>query len=176
MTKLQRARRGHLALALAAALCVSSPASAQVFTGRIDATVQDGTGAVLPGVNVEISGPQGQNSVTDAQGEAHFLNLPPGTYQVKASLPGFAEYLNKAVAVGTGGSVPLRISLGVAGVSEQVQVSVESPVVDPKRTAVATTITNDELQNIPSARDPWVVLQTVPGIIVDRVNVGGSES
>jgi len=149
---------------------------AQVFTGRIDATVQDGTGAVLPGVNVEISGPQDQNTVTDAQGEAHFLNLPPGTYQVKASLSGFAEYLNKAVAVRTGGSVPLRISLSVAGVSEQVQVSVESPVVDPKRNAVATTITIDELQNIPSARDPWVVLQTVPGIIVDRVNVGGSES
>ena len=64
----------------------------------------------------------------------------------------------------------------MAGVSEQVQVSVESPVVDPKRNAVSTTITNEELQNIPSARDPWVVLQTVPGIIVDRVNVGGSES
>src|SRR6185436_13560551 len=30
--------------------------------------------------------------------------------------------------------------------------------------------------NIPSSRDPWVVLQTVPGIIVDRVNVGGAES
>ena len=64
----------------------------------------------------------------------------------------------------------------MAGVSEQVQVSVESPVVDPKRDNVSTTITNEELQNIPSARDPWVVLQTVPGIIVDRVNVGGSES
>ena len=52
----------------------------------------------------------------------------------------------------------------------------KSPVVDPKRDDVSTTITNAELQNIPSARDPWVVLQTVPGIIVDRVNVGGSES
>src|SRR5205823_4692304 len=31
-------------------------------------------------------------------------------------------------------------------------------------------------QNIPSSRDPWVVLQTVPGVIVDRVNVGGAES
>ena len=37
-------------------------------------------------------------------------------------------------------------------------------------------MTNDELQQIPSARDPWVVLQTVPGVIVDRVNVGGAES
>ena len=162
MTKLQRGRWVRLVWGLAAALLVTSPASAQVFTGRIDTTVQDGTGAVLPGVNVEISGPQNQNTVTDAQGEAHFLNLPPGTYQVKASLSGFAEYLNKSVAVAAGGSVPLRVTLSVAGVSEQVQVSVESPVVDPKRNNVSTTITNEELQNIPSARDPWVVLQTVP--------------
>ena len=176
MTKLQRGRWAHVGWALVVALCVSASATAQVFTGRIDTTVQDGTGAVLPGVTVEVTGPQNQNTVTDAQGEAHFLNLPPGAYQVKASLAGFAEYQNRAVTVGAGVSVPLRITLTVAGVTEQVQVSIESPVVDPKRDAVSTTITNAELQNIPSSRDPWVVLQTVPGIIVDRVNVGGSES
>ena len=176
MTKLQRGRWAHVGWALAVALCVASSATAQVFTGRIDTTVADGTGAVLPGVTVEVTGPQNQSTVTDAQGEAHFLNLPPGTYQVKASLAGFAEYQNRSVTVGAGISVPLRITMAVAGVTEQVQVSIESPVVDPKRDAVSTTITNAELQNIPSARDPWVVLQTVPGIIVDRVNVGGSES
>ena len=41
---------------------------------------------------------------------------------------------------------------------------------------MSTNVSLDELQNIPSSRDPWVVLQTVPGIIVDRVNVGGAES
>ncbi|MCA1561152.1 MAG: carboxypeptidase-like regulatory domain-containing protein [Acidobacteria bacterium] len=76
----------------AAAFCMllaALPASAgaQVFTGRIDATVVDSTGAVLAGVTVAISGPRNQETVTDAQGEAHFLNLAPGTYQVKASLP-----------------------------------------------------------------------------------------
>ena len=34
----------------------------------------------------------------------------------------------------------------------------------------------EELQQLPSARDPWVILQTVPGVVVDRVNVGGAES
>ena len=88
MTQQQRGWRAHLVRALAAALLAASSASAQVFTGRIDVTVQDGTGAVLPGVTVEVSGPQNQNTVTDPQGEAHFLSLPPGTYQVKASLAG----------------------------------------------------------------------------------------
>jgi len=176
MTRQYRGCRTHLVWALAAALFAATPAAAQVYTGRIDVTVQDSTGAMLPGVTVGVSGPLNQEAASDAQGEAHFLNLPPGTYQVKGSLSGFSDYLNRAVVVGAGGSVPLRVTMTVAGLTEQVQVSIESPVVDPKREAIATTITNAELQNIPTARDPWVVLQTVPGIIVDRVNVGGSES
>jgi len=67
----------------AALLCaMSTTAGAQVFTGRIDVTVRDSTGAVLPGVTVSAGGPQNQNTVTDAQGEAHFLNLPAGAYEV----------------------------------------------------------------------------------------------
>jgi Carboxypeptidase regulatory-like domain/TonB-dependent Receptor Plug Domain len=161
---------------MAAMLCLAATANAQVFTGRIDVTVQDSTGAVLPGVTVEVSGPQKQTTITDAQGQVHLLNLPAGIYQVKATLQGFADYLNRAVPVTAGGEVPLRLTLGVQGVTEQVQVSGDTPILEPKRQSISTSITNQELQNIPSARDPWVVLQTVPGVIVDRVNVGGSES
>src|SRR3954462_9718872 len=155
---------------------ISSPAAAQVFTGRIDVTVTDSTGAVLPGVTIEVTGPQKQNTTTDTKGEAHVFNLPAGSYQVKASLQGFANYLNRAVPVSAGSAIPLRVTLGVQGVSEQVQVSGEVPIVEPKRQSISTNVTNQELQNIPTSRDPWVVLQTVPGVIVDRVNVGGSAS
>ena len=158
------------------ALAIATPSSAQVSTGRIDASIADSTGAVLPGVAVDISGPQSQSAVTDTQGEAHFLNLAPGTYTVSAKLTGFGDYLNKNVAVTTGASVPLKISLSVAGVATQVQVTSDTPVVDTKKMGTSTNISVEELQNIPSSRDPWVVLQTVPGIIVDRVNVGGAES
>ena len=68
------------------AVAVATPAAAQVFTGRIDVTVVDSTGAILPGVSVDLSGPQQQSAVSDAQGEVHLLNLPAGPYQVKASL------------------------------------------------------------------------------------------
>jgi len=158
------------------ALAIATPSSAQVSTGRIDASIADSTGAVLPGVTVDISGPQSQSAVTDALGEAHFLNLAPGTYTVSAKLSGFSDYLNKSVAVTTGGSVPLKISMSVAGVSTQVEVTSDTPVVDTKKMSTSTNVSVEELQNIPSSRDPWVVLQTVPGIIVDRVNVGGAES
>ena len=176
MTNWQHGWRTRAGWVLAAILWTAAPAAAQVFTGRLDVTVQDSTGAVLPGVTVTVSGPQNQEAVTDSQGEVHLLNLPVGTYQVKASLSGFADFLNRSVPVTAGSVVPLRVTLGVQGVAEQVQVSAGTPVIEPKKQTVSTSITNAELQNIPSARDPWVVLQTVPGVIVDRVNVGGSES
>ena len=153
------------------------PASAQtLFQGRIDVTVVDAQGGLVPGVTLQIAGPTNQTLVTDDQGEAHFVNLPPGTYSVNANLQGFRPYVNERVSVTAGTSVPLRIAMQVGGVAEAVQVTSDPPVVDPGRQTVTTSISYDELQRIPSSRDPWVVLQTVPGIVVDRVNVGGAES
>jgi hypothetical protein len=165
-----------MVLCAAISAAAATPSIAQVSTGRIDATVADTTGAILPGATVEIAGPQNRSAVTDSLGEAHFLNLEPGTYTVSAKLSGFSDYLNKNIAVTTGGSVPLKISMAVAGVSTQVQVTSETPIVDTKKMTTSTNMSVEELQNIPSSRDPWVVLQTVPGVIVDRVNVGGAES
>jgi hypothetical protein len=163
-------------LALLAVLAWAAPGAAQVFTGRIDLTVADSTGALLPGATVDLTGPRNESKPTDAQGTAHFLDLPPGTYEVKVSLSGFSDYLNREVPVTVGGAVPLRITLAIAGVQTQVQVTAETPVIDNKKTGTSTNVTLEELQNVPSGRDPWVVMQTVPGIIMDRVNVGGSES
>ena len=91
-------------------------------------------------------------------------------------MQGFGEYLNKNVPVVAGGNVQLKATMAVGGVQQQVEVTAATPVIDAKKTGTSTNVTLEELQNIPSARDPWVVMQTVPGIIVDRVNVGGSES
>jgi hypothetical protein len=154
----------------------SAPAAAQVYTGRIEVTAVDATGAVLPGATVEISGPQNETGVTDAKGSAQFLNLPPGIYTVVTKLSGFSEYRNTNVPVVVGGTVPLRVTMAIGGVAQAITVTAESPVVDPKRLTTQTNVTLTELQEVPSARDPWVVLQTVPGIVVDRVNVGGAES
>jgi hypothetical protein len=170
----------RLVQAALVALCLglsALPVSAQVFTGRIDVTVKDSTGAVLPGVTVELSGAATATTVTDTRGEARFLNLAPGRYGVIAKLSGFTDYKNDNVPVGAGSVVPLSVTLAVGGVATAVEVRApETPVIETKRQVVATNVSLDELQNIPTSRDPWVVLQTVPGVVVDRVNVGGAES
>ena len=171
-----RERFARLTVLCASLLAFATPAAAQVYTGRIDITVTDSTGAILPGATVELTGPQNMTAVSDPKGEVHFLSLAPGTYAVAAKLQGFGDYNNRNVPVAAGVGVPLKISLAVGGVTQQVDVTAESPIIDPKKMTTSTNVTNEQLQEIPSARDPWVVLQTVPGIIVDRVNVGGAES
>ena len=162
--------------AFVAAFGFVSTVSAQVFTGRVDVVIEDTTGGRLPGVSVDISGPVNQTQVTDAQGQARFLNLPVGTYAVKAELPGFNSYANNSVQVVSGGSTPLSVRLGVAGTSEVITVTAATPLIDLNRDTTTTNVTLEELQSIPSARDPWVVMQTVPTVYMDRVNVGGAES
>jgi len=51
-----------------------------------------------------------------------------------------------------------------------------TPAIDPARAAVTTHLTADDLQETPNARDPWAMLQTVPTVYLDRLNIGGSES
>src|SRR6185436_3621222 len=106
------------------------PASAQVYTGRIDVTAVDSTGAVLPGVTVEIGGTQTGMQVTDARGEAHFVNLAPGNYTVKATLKGFGDYKNDAVSVGAGSLVALKSPMSVGGVTASETVKAETPILD----------------------------------------------
>jgi hypothetical protein len=152
-----RERLARWAVLCASILAFAAPALAQVYTGRMEVTVTDSTGAILPGATVELSGPQNATAVSDAKGQAVFLNLAPGTYRVKATLTGFGEYSNTNVPVVAGGNVPLKVALAVGGVTQSVDVTAESPVIDPKKTTTSTNVTNEELQQIPSSRDPWVV-------------------
>ncbi|MEO8682182.1 MAG: TonB-dependent receptor [Vicinamibacterales bacterium] len=147
-----------------------------LFQGRIDVTVLDSQGKAVPGALVEIDGLAVQSQTTDQNGEAHFLNLAPGKYSAAVSLSGFNSYRNDQIEVAAGRSVPLRIGLTVSGVTEAVKVVADALVVDPGRQTITTSVSYDQLQHLPSSRDPWVVLQTVPGVVVDRVNVGGAES
>src|SRR5690349_55555 len=100
-----------LGLATIIALGFAAPVSAQVFTGRIDMTIEDATGGRLPGVSVDLTGPSNQNQVSDAQGEVHFLNLPVGLYSIKATLQGFNDFVNNTVQVATGAATPITAKL-----------------------------------------------------------------
>ena len=80
-------------LVLGGLVVFPAPASAQIVTGALRGAVTDASGAVLPGVTVELAGPAliggPKTDVTDQRGQYRFPNLAPGIYVVTASLSGF---------------------------------------------------------------------------------------
>jgi hypothetical protein len=173
-----RLRVSALLAALAIVLGASS-AWAQSQTGDIFGKVTDASGAVLPGVTVTLTSPsllQPQVATTSDTGSFQFPRLNVGTYTVKFELPGFKTVVKEGIEVTVGFNANVSTQLGVSSVQETVTVTGESPIVDTKQTGTRQTFTLEQLQNIPSARDPWVILQQTAGIAMDRENIGGNMS
>ena len=163
-------------LALVALVLWPLAAGAQLQTGNIFGTVVDNQGAALPGVTVTLAGigaPQVQ--VTSAQGQFRFLGLSPGSYSIQAELEGFSTVDFPSVSVNVGRNTTLEITLSAA-VEDVITVTGETPLLDERRVGQGATVSSDDLARVPTARDPWSLLSQAPGVIVDRVNVGGNES
>lgn len=158
-------------------LAAASVANAQIATGNIYGSVSDQQGARLQGVTVTLTSKAigSRATVTDEVGQFRFLNIDKGTYTLSVTLSGFTTQ-EREVIVTTGVNTEIPFSLKVSQVAETITVTAASPIVDTKKIGTATTLSTEELQNTPQSRDPWAVLKTVPGVIVDRVNVGGNES
>jgi hypothetical protein len=168
-----------IVLALVALFATSTLATAQSQTGEIFGKVTDSSGGVLPGVTVTLSGNvllQPLTAVTSETGTFQFPRLVIGVYSVRFDLAGFKSVVNEGIRVTVGFNAQVNAQLGISTVQETITVTGESPIVDTKETGTKQTFTNELLQSIPSARDPWVILQQTAGIAMDRENIGGNMS
>ena len=147
--------------------------------GAIRGKVTDNEGNALPGVSVTLTGGKTapRSIVTSAEGNFRFLNLPVANdYQVVLELTGFKTHTRTNLAVSYGRDITMDVQLEQAALEEQVTVIGQTPVIDTKRTQVGVNITSEMIMRLPTARDPWVMMQLSPGMLIDRENVGGSDS
>jgi hypothetical protein len=168
--------RKALVVAAVLLLAGTGTAYAQLQTGNLYGTTTDNQGQALPGVTITLTGagaPQVQ--VTNAEGQFRFLGLSPGSWAIKAELEGFSTVDYPNIAIGVGRNTTIEVTLTPA-LEEVITVTSESPLLDERKVSTGTTVTATELEKIPTARDPWVILQQTPGVLVDRINVGGNES
>jgi len=148
---------------LLACLVLAWPVAAQETTGGIAGVVRDSAAAVLPGATVNLTGPAGTlSAVTDERGEYRFPRLPPGHYTVKAELQSFAAGTS-AADVTVGNVSRVEFTLGLASLSETVQVTATSSVVDVNSSATATTISKERIDFIPRGRDFTDVVSQAAG-------------
>ncbi len=166
-------------VASALVLFMGATGMAQQQTGEIFGRVVDKSGAVLPGATVTVAGPallQPRTTVTSETGTYRVAELPVGTYSVTFELAGFRTVQRTDVRITIGFRAPINGELELSSIQETVTVTGESPLIDTKATGTKSSFDLESLQNLPTARDPWVMLEKTPGIAMDRANVGGSAS
>ena len=130
----------------------------------------------LPGVTVTVTGvgaPQVQQS--GREGKFRFLNLYPGTYALKAELRGLLHASSARHHHPLGGKTNIEVTL-TGAVKDVITVTGESPLLDERKIDQGANVGAVDLDKVPTARDPWSLLSQAPGVLVDRVNVGGNES
>ncbi len=149
-------------------------------TGTINGRVTDAEGIPLPGVSVTIKSPaliqETQSTTTTVSGMFRFIFLPVGSYEVTFELDGFKKLVKQDVSVAIRKTTTVNAVMEATTLEETVTVVGEAPVVDVKSPTIATNFTLDMLQKIPSARDPWALMEMTPGMVMNSQNVGGSTS
>src|SRR6185295_8627567 len=94
-----------------------TPAFAQSTSATVSGTIDDGTGALIPGVTVTATNTGTGVATTVLSNEAgtyNFASLPPGAYTVSAKLPGFQTATFTGVQLGNRDQVRLNFTLKVA--------------------------------------------------------------
>src|SRR4051794_261335 len=104
--------------ALPALLMLALPLAGQVngaTRGGLGGVVYDSAGAVMPGITVDISGPQGDYQVkSEANGRFEVNGLVPGSYKVTVEAPGFKKFVSEhnLVVVDHTSSLDVRLDIG----------------------------------------------------------------
>lgn len=157
-----------------------SGASVAQGVGAIAGSVVDASGAVLPGVTVTLSNPGtiggSQDTVTDERGAYQFVRLVPGRYSVRGQLTGFRPVVLSDIVVNAAATARADIHLELGDVSESITVSGQAPLLDTTTGLNQTVMDRQVLDTLPGTNDLWGIARVVPSIVMNKYDVGGSES
>src|SRR5438034_208012 len=147
-------------------LAALSPAAVFAQTAELRGVVSDESGAVLPGVSVVIrqtdTGLE-RSSVTDEHGLFRAPALQPGPYRVTSTLMGFKTDV-RTLALSVGEVSEVRVTLGVGGVAETVQVSAAAVQVETTKSDLSGVVSEKQLADLPVLNRGFVGLaQLLPG-------------
>jgi outer membrane receptor protein involved in Fe transport len=148
--------------------CLLAESARSQTTGAIEGRVTDSSGGALPGAAVEARSASLQgvrSATTDGRGGYRILALPPGTYTVKASLPGFASS-EKIAYVTLDSTATVALTLEVTA-QEKVTVTGEAPLIDLTSTTTGSTFSAKVLERMSIGRNYADIVLVQPGVITD---------
>jgi hypothetical protein len=160
-----------LAMFAGALLCLASlPAVALAQQATIAGVAKDSSGAVLPGVTVEVSSPalieKTRSAVTDGSGQFQIIQLVPGTYTVTFTLQGFNTFKRDGVEVSGSGVVSVNAEMKVGEIAETITVTGQTSLVDVRSAGVQRVVTKEVVDAVPTGRLGINLAALQPGIIL----------
>jgi outer membrane receptor protein involved in Fe transport len=142
--------------------------------------VRDQSNAVLPGAVVTVTNTATNVSrSTTSQQEGRFAlpALPPGTYQIEVTIPGFVTERREGLLLSLGSLVEMDFTLKVAGTAEAISVTAESPLVDSQKTAIATVVSQQQIESLPIDGRNFISFAILtPGVSTDRTPQQGASA
>jgi len=143
-------------------------ASAQTYQGALRGAVRDPQG-VVPGAEVILINEDTnaeRSAVTNESGEYAFSSVLPGPYTVRVSLPGFKTDERKGFRIGTQQSAMLDFTLEVGGISEQITVTGDAPLIERSSATQGAMLDKETLQSLPIfGRNTFFAAISTPGVI-----------
>src|SRR5580765_1807414 len=176
-------------LTLAGVMFISSAAAAQESTAELGGGVLDTHCGALPGVTITITNQATgvYRAVVSNQDGTYFATaLVPGLYSIAAELSGFKKYMRNDVRLDLGHTTTLDLQLEVGGLTENVEVTAATPLVDTTSKQIGGNVTTREVSMLPSVNGNFVgLVALLPGIVAnistesfgsDAVSVNGMDS
>src|SRR5262252_4432691 len=156
----------------------SAFAQAVITVAQLNGTVRDSSGSVVANASVSLRNVDTNRtymSNSDASGYYIVPNLHPGTYELNVTYTGFQPFMQSNIQLTVGQTATLDVALAVQGVSQLVEVAVETPAIEPTRTELSNVIETKQIQNLPiSGRLFTDFALLTPGVTTGRTSVGST--
>ena len=129
-----------------------------VAVAEVSGVVSDSTGASIPGAAVKITETEKQfsrSAVSDPAGRFTFPNLPVGPYRLDVNATGFKGYTQTGLVLQVGNSVTVDVTMQVGNVSEHVEVSAQTSLVETRDNTISQVIDEQRISELPlNGRQP----------------------
>jgi outer membrane receptor protein involved in Fe transport len=168
-----RFRLGILLGVLTVGVLLSAAVFAQ-STAEIRGTVEDQSGAVLPGVTVtavnELTGLE-RTTTSDEGGRFILPRLPVGMYRVEASLQGFRKFATAPFRLDVEDVRQVNAVMQVGAVEEGITVSGTAATVETVGGTLSAVVDERRIRELPlNGRDPLQLQLLLPGVVQGNGN------
>jgi hypothetical protein len=149
------------------------PSGASAALSQLAGRIIDESGVAVPGAKLTLNGsliPGPQIVTGDEAGRFALSPVPPGTYELKVEKPGFYAFVAPSFVITERPDAVEIVLNHLQEYEETVNVVYSSPVIDRQEAAAQTTLTSEEIVDLPfsAVQDFRRALPMVPGVIRDR--------